>query len=197
MSHKEKKKNSNYKGYQPPDPNAGKKKSNRMKLSVPQKILFAVALLMCLATLIWAIVVYPSLPAEVGTENDRSGRGVVIFLPIISGITEFLLMLFCMYPKSWNIKLNIAAESYGHVVYSVMRTLIAVLALIMSLVFCVMDASLLASITIPAWVSYALVAAMFVLLIIIIVYVWRVSKGRPRDDHTGYMRGGPGIGHHL
>lgn len=202
MSHRAPKKNSNYRGYQPPETPEKKRQreSRHVRMSGPQKVMAVLTFAIFLGMLIWAASVYSSLPSQIATGfqdgqiTDKSGRGVVFFYPLGGAFTCFLLTMFNAFPKLWRLPVTIPEEKYDFIVYGVIRTLVAILSLEIAVTFLLLEISAILVWMYPDWLLLTCVGIMFLTLFVAVFIGWRSGKRdidlhqRPRDS---------GIGRHL
>lgn len=131
---------------------------------------------------------WSSLPARIPSHFDASGlidgwgsKNSLLLFPFISLLMYALLTVVSFFPKTWNVPVKLTDENRGRV-YTVTRSLLCVLKLMLLLNFTFIEISMVKLQPLGGWFIFFTMAGVFGTLIGYIVKIIKVSKPEKKSE---------------
>lgn len=113
----------------------------KLKFTLSQKILEGCTVLVLLFLAGYLIVYWPAIPDTIpshynaaGVADAWSGKGSILFVPVVCVVLYSLITIVSFFPSIWNVPVAVTEENKARV-YTLMRNMVCVIKLILVLVF--------------------------------------------------------------
>jgi len=127
---------------------------------------------------------WSSLPARIplhfnadGLAESLGSKNSLLVLPVICTAMYALLTVVCFFPKTWNIPVKLTDENRNRV-YTVTRSLLVTLKLLLLLNFTVIERSMVKMQPLDGWFVFIVLAGVFGTMTGFTVKIIKVSKPR-------------------
>ena len=158
----------------------------KLKFTEFQKILELLAVIVLVIMFGYLISNWSSLPERIPSHYNAAGlidgwgsKNSLLLFPVICLVMYMLLTVVSFFPKTWNVPVKLTDENRDRV-YTVTRSLLCVLKLVLLLTFTFIEISMIKMQPLGVWFIFVIMAGVFGSTIGFIIKIIKVSN--PRDQ---------------